>query len=56
MKDEKAQVVRQPGRKAWVPPALKYVGDVGNVLQGGGGKLSPSAADPGDNRKPSGLG
>ena len=40
----------------WVRPQLKYVGNIGEVLQGGGGKLSLSANDPGDGRKPSGGG
>jgi hypothetical protein len=35
---------------------LTLVGHVGDVLQAGGGKLTPSTADPGDIRKPSGLG
>ena len=41
-------------KKAWTKPSLKYVGNVGEVLQGGGGKLTPSPADPGEVRKPSG--
>jgi hypothetical protein len=41
-------------KKAWTKPSLKYVGHVGEVLQGGGGKLTPSPADPGEIRKPSG--
>jgi hypothetical protein len=43
-------------KKAWTKPELKYVGHVGDVLQGGGGKLTPSPADPGESRKPSGQG
>jgi hypothetical protein len=38
----------------WEPPSLKLVGTIGEVLQGGGGKLSTSGGDPGDLRKPSG--
>jgi len=41
-------------KQAWSAPVLSYVGHVGDVLQGGGGKLSPTTADSGDNRKPSG--
>jgi len=44
------------GKRAWTRPTLKYVGHVGDVLQGGGGKLTPSPADPGEVRKPSGGG
>lgn len=43
-------------KRAWTRPTLKYVGHVGDVLQGGGGKLTPSPADPGEVRKPSGGG
>jgi hypothetical protein len=43
-------------KRAWTRPTLKYVGQVGDVLQGGGGKLTPSPADPGEVRKPSGQG
>jgi hypothetical protein len=39
-------VAKQP----WVVPTLTYQGSVGEVLQGGGGKLSITAADPGENR------
>ena len=42
--------------KPWEPMLLTPVGHVGDVLQGGGGKLSLSSADPGDIRKPSGQG
>jgi hypothetical protein len=42
------------GRRPWEPPAVKTVGTIGEVLQGGGGKNSPSPADPGESRKPSG--
>ena len=42
------------GRRAWEPPALKPVGTIGEVLQGGGGKFSIMPTDPGESRKPSG--
>jgi len=41
-------------RRPWEPPALKTVGTIGEVLQGGGGKTSVSPADPGEARKPTG--
>lgn len=41
-------------RKDWEPMEMKDVGHVGEVLQGGGGKLSPPTDDSGDNRKPKG--
>jgi hypothetical protein len=41
-------------RRPWAPPALKTVGTIADVLQGGGGKLSTTGGDPGDVRKQSG--
>lgn len=43
-------------RRPWRKPDLKAIGSIGSVLHGGGGKLSPSTFDPGDIRKPPGLG
>jgi len=43
-------------KRPWAAPTLKHVGHVGDVLQGGGGKLSPSSNDPGEPRKPPGGG
>ena len=39
----------------WEPMRLTDVGVVADVVQGGGGKLSPIADDPGDVGKPVGL-
>jgi hypothetical protein len=51
--DEKAP---QGGkRRRWEVPVLKPVGAVSEVIAGGGGKLSPTADDTGDTRKPKGL-
>ena len=41
---------------AWVSMQLTYVGNVQALLKQGGGKLSPTADDPGEPRKPSGTG
>jgi hypothetical protein len=41
-------------RRPWVPPAVKDVGQIGEVLQGGGGKTSPAPHDPGETFKPPG--
>jgi hypothetical protein len=38
------------GKLRWSKPSVKYVGNVGSVLKGGGGKLSPTGGDPGENR------
>lgn len=55
MSDENAPSVESP-KQPWSPPTVKNVGTVGEVLQGGGGKLSPTQEDSGDNRKPKGQG
>ena len=41
----------KPGAREWVRPAVKEAGNVADILQGGGGKLSLEAADTGDSRK-----
>lgn len=35
-------------KRTWEPATLTYVGNVGAVLQAGGGKLTALAADPGE--------
>jgi hypothetical protein len=42
-------------KRQWEPMRLTDVGHVGEIVQGGGGKLSVETHDIGDNRKPSGL-
>jgi hypothetical protein len=49
MSDEKKDA------KTWETPELKHVGDVGEVLQQGGAKLSQDNPEPGElNTKPPG--
>jgi hypothetical protein len=43
-------------KRKWEPMRLRYVGNVRDVLRGGGGKLSPTGGDSGDARKPQGQG
>lgn len=43
-------------RRAWRRPRLCVVGDVVELVRGGGGKLSVEMVDGGDMRKPPGLG
>jgi len=43
-------------RSEWVPPRLTRIGDLEEIVRGGGGKLSQAGADPGDVRKPKGSG
>jgi hypothetical protein len=52
----KTQSAGIPKKRLWQSPAMVAVGTIGEVLKGGGGKLSPMANDPGDIRKPSGQG
>jgi hypothetical protein len=35
-------------KKKWEAPKVQYVGQVSEVLKGGGGKLSNAPADPGE--------
>jgi len=44
-----------PAKQAWERPTLKYVGNVGDIFLGGGGKTSVTQHDPGDGYKPSGV-
>ena len=39
-------------KQPWEPMKLTYEGNASQVVQGGGGKLSVSPADPGENRIP----
>jgi hypothetical protein len=43
-------------KEQWEPMRLTEVGHVGEVVQGGGGKLSVPTHDTGDIRKPPGHG
>ncbi len=56
--NEREEPRREPvnGLKPWEPPTLIYVGNVGDVLQRGGGKLSATGGDPGEPRKERGSG
>ncbi|MCU0488999.1 MAG: hypothetical protein MUE67_08615 [Anaerolineales bacterium] len=38
-------------KKTWHPARLTYIGKVSEIVQQGGGKLSPPAADPGEPKK-----
>jgi len=42
--------------RPWVPPVLKEVGTVGDIVRAGGGKQSIVDADSGDVNKPAGQG
>lgn len=55
-RESKTPKSKKPARRSWVRPQLKSAGHVGDVLKGGGGKLSAVSQDPGDTRKPSGGG
>ena len=45
------QTKQQNQRPEWQPMKLVYLGKVSEVVQVGGGKLTPPAADPGEPKK-----
>jgi hypothetical protein len=45
-----------PSKLTWEPMTFTYVGDAGELLEGGGGKMSTSPQDPGEIFKPPGGG
>lgn len=54
-KKDNLQTVETPGPKQeWCRMELKCVGKVNDVVQGGGGKLSLTGADPGEGKKEKG--
>jgi hypothetical protein len=56
MKPSESKPIPAAAKRPWTRPTAKYVGHVGDILQTGGGKLTPSPADPGEIRKPPGGG
>jgi hypothetical protein len=44
----KRTIVMTQATKTWATPTLTYSGSVGQILKGGGGKLSVASADPGE--------
>jgi hypothetical protein len=38
-------------RKQWSSPKLTFLGHVGGIVQGGGGKLTTIPSDPGESKK-----
>lgn len=56
-KNEINECMESPvSRKPWSPMNLTYLGQITEVVQGGGGKCTTVGGDPGDARKPSGGG
>jgi len=46
----------EPGKlETWEPLALAHLGNIRQLVLGGGGKLSIIGGDPGENRKPKGV-
>ena len=54
MTDRNEKPTGQVARRRWHSPVVREVGTLGNVLKGGGGKLSIPQDDMGDVRKPPG--
>lgn len=46
----KTSIIRHSQPQQWATPLLTYRGSVGQILQGGGGKLSIAGSDPGEGR------
>ena len=46
----KTSIIRHSQPQQWTTPLLTYRGSVGQILQGGGGKLSIAGSDPGEGR------
>jgi hypothetical protein len=42
---------RRVERQPWQKMELSHLGDAANLIQSGGGKLSTTGGDPGENRK-----
>ena len=43
-------IIGETQAQQWATPLLTYRGTVGQILQGGGGKLSIAGSDPGEGR------
>jgi len=48
---EESSPAAPAAKQAWEAPTLSYIGDVDDVVQGGGGKVSVTNSDPGEPRK-----
>jgi hypothetical protein len=46
----KTSIMGETQARQWTTPLLTYRGTVGQILQGGGGKLSIAGSDPGEGR------
>ena len=46
----KSKMTQQSTATPWTTPVLMFRGSVGQILQGGGGKLSIAGSDPGEGR------
>jgi hypothetical protein len=49
MKEKKSSTALQS--KQWQPMKLNYLGRISDIVQVGGGKLTPPSVDPGEPRK-----
>jgi hypothetical protein len=44
-------VKKNSDKASWVPMEMEYLGNAAQLVQGGGGKLTTNAGDPGETRK-----
>jgi hypothetical protein len=49
--NEQSKMPTSVGRRPWEKMELSYLGDAVKLIQAGGGKLTPVAADSGETRK-----
>jgi hypothetical protein len=49
--NEQSKVPTSASRRAWEKMELSYLGNAVELIQAGGGKLTPAAADSGEPRK-----
>ena len=53
---EETAVSATAAKRPWQKMELSYLGNAVQLIQGGGGKLSPAGGDPGESRKQSSSG
>jgi hypothetical protein len=54
--ESQAETAAPAERQPWSPMEVQFLGDLAELVQGGGGKMSTVGDDPGENRKTMGMG
>ncbi len=50
-KNELSDTTPARAKSSWEPMTLRHLGQIGQVIQGGGGKFTFIGGDPGESRK-----